>query len=82
MYHCSRKTFKNGKIANFGCKMLQILKKTLRCQQIFCTLVLHSKFAYLHHPNAITIQNLQTVQGYFFRTLQHFTTKLCKFTIF
>jgi hypothetical protein len=27
-----------------------------------------------------SIQNLQTLQGYIFRILQHFATKLCKFT--
>ena len=29
-----------------------------------------------------SIQNLQTLQGYIFRILQHFATKLCKFTNF
>jgi hypothetical protein len=29
-----------------------------------------------------SIQNLQTLQGYIFRILQHFETKLCNFTHF
>jgi hypothetical protein len=29
-----------------------------------------------------SIQNLQTLQGYVFRILQHFATKLCNFTHF
>jgi hypothetical protein len=29
-----------------------------------------------------SIQNFQTLQGYIFRILQHFTTKLCNFTHF
>jgi hypothetical protein len=28
------------------------------------------------------LQNLQTLQGYIFRILQHFATKLCNFTHF
>jgi hypothetical protein len=32
--------------------------------------------------NTKSIQNLQTLQGYIFRILQHFATKLCNFTNF
>jgi hypothetical protein len=33
-------------------------------------------------PKMVAIQNLQTLQGYIFRILQHFATKLGKFTNF
>jgi hypothetical protein len=32
--------------------------------------------------NAKVYKNLQTLQGYIFRILQHFATKLCNFTNF
>jgi hypothetical protein len=65
----------------------------LQSLQILYTFVLRAKF--LPHSYHIwsengsnfrtqykSIQNLQTLQGYIFRILQHFATKLCKFTYF
>jgi hypothetical protein len=51
---------------------------------------LRAEIATIFGPNVVaisatqykSIQNLQTVQGYIFRILQHFATKLCNFTHF
>jgi hypothetical protein len=58
--------------------------------QILYTFVLRAEIATIFGPNVVaifarnteSIQNLRTLHGYIFRTLQHFATKLCKFTYF
>jgi hypothetical protein len=53
--------------------------------------ILRAEIATIFGPNVVAIsarntkvsvQNLSTLQGYIFRILQHFATKLCNFTHF
>jgi hypothetical protein len=61
----------------------------LQSLQILYTFVLRAEIATIFAPNVpvgISARNtkvyLQTLQGYIFRILQHFATKLCNFTHF
>jgi hypothetical protein len=64
----------------------------LQSSQILYTFVLRAEIATTFVPKMVaisarntkhkSIQNLQTLQGYIFRILQHFATKPCNFTHF
>jgi hypothetical protein len=60
----------------------------LQSLQILYTFVLRAEIATIFAPNVVgssarnTKVYLQTLQGYIFRILQHFATKLCNFTHF
>jgi hypothetical protein len=53
----------------------------LQSLQIWYTFVLHAEIA-TGRTQYKSIQNLQTLEGYIFHILQHFTTKICNFTNF
>jgi hypothetical protein len=66
-HHSQKEHAKMSKITKFGYEMLYHFR--LKCGSNFRT-------------QYKSIQNLQTLQGYIFRILQHFATKLCNFTHF
>jgi hypothetical protein len=57
------------------------LRNVVKCGKYslakFANFVLRAEIATFFGPN---VQNLQTLQGYIFRILEHFATKLCNFT--
>jgi hypothetical protein len=78
-----------SKIAKFGCEMLENTENiALQSLKILYTFVLRAEIPFRpkcgrnFRTQYKSIQNLQTLQGYIFRNLQHFATKLCNFTHF
>ena len=89
-HHSSKEHTKMSKIAKVW------LRNVIKCGKY--SLAKFENFVFVcitcgncYHANACgnnfrtqykSIQNLQTLQGYIFRILQHFATKLCNFTHF
>ena len=88
IHHYSWKEhLKISKIAKFGREMLQNAENiALQISQILYTFVLRAEVCTTFEPKVVQISarntKIQNLQGYIFRVLQHFTTKLCNFTNF